>query len=195
MSLNVSEGTQFGLGEQAEQQVSSFWETLDSAEEMCRQLGFMPVERPVFAPPTIEPSWLDSLTPEQYHLLNAQLSSWRTYVQSKINQLVGGIMQCDNELDHLKAEVKKSLRTTATDHSGRAKKPSEEAIKDEMHTSPRCIEVTRRKQFYQQMKLTLEPHDERYGRDLRILSRALEMRGQELKYGGRGDPRGPHRGF
>lgn len=173
-----------GLGETQEGQVHAMWETLDSVVTEAASRGFLPVERPVFAPPVLHPEWLDSMTPETYHLLTAQLSAWDSYAQYNSIVLECGIEECDNEMDQLERSIKKHIRGTVRP------KPSEEAIKDEAKTNPRYLYLTQRKQQLSQMKKLIEPHLKRYGRDLRILSRALEIRRQELELGGRGDARG-----
>lgn len=188
MSLDVN-GAPLGLGETAEQQLHAVWETLDDVMVEVMKEGFFPMERPQYAPPALDPTWLDNLTPEKYHLLTAQLSAWKSYAQSIMTTLDCGIAECDNELDQLAASIRENARKAP------GKKPSVEAIKDLVKVNPRITELTQRKQMLQQKKKLVEPHFDRYGRDLRILSRALEMRGQELGSVGKGDARGPRRDF
>jgi len=187
MSLNVS-GAPLGLGETAEQQLHAVWETLDDIMIEVMKEGFLPVERPNYAPPVLQASWLDNLTPESYHLLNAQLSAWKSYAQSIITILECGIEECDNEMDQLGASIRSQARKAA-------KKPTADDVKDLVKINPRYNELRQKRQMFLQKKKLVEPHFDRYGRDLRILSRALEMRGQELGTVGRGDARGPRREF
>ena len=186
MSLNVPNAP-LGLGESAEQKLHAVWETLDDVMLEAMKEGFLPVERPNYAPPVLHAQWLDQLTPETYHLLNAQLSAWKSYAQSIITILECGIEECDNEMDQLGASIRTQARKTA------GKKPSVEETKDLVQINPRYNELRQKRQMLLQKKKMVEPHFDRYGRDLRILSRALEMRGQELGTVGRGDPRGQRR--
>ena len=190
MSLNIEAPT--GLGEQAESQLHSIFETLDDVMISVMKEGFMSSGRPQYAPPVIDPTWLTELTPERYHLLTASLSAWKTYSEELINTLECGIEECDNELKLLGPAIRKNVRLTAKANEER--KPNEDAIKDEVLTNPRYIQLTQRRQVLVQKKKIVEPYAARYGRDLRILSRALEMRRQELGFGGQGDAgNGPRR--
>lgn len=185
-SLDVSNAP-LGLGESAEQQLHAAWETIDDVLVEAMREGFYPVERPNYAPPILDPAWLNSLTPDNYHLLTAQLSAWKSYAQSLLTMLECGIEECDNEMDTLAAAIKERER------KGPGKKPPEAAIADKVKINTRYTELRQRRQMLVQKKKLIEPHFDRYGRDLRILSRALEMRGQELATVGRGDPRGARR--
>ena len=191
MSLQIHAPT--GLGEHTEQQIHDFWDTLDGSLVDVMRSGFMPVDRPNYAPPNLDPTQLDTLTPERYHLLSTQISSWKTYSQYILNNLKCGIEACEHELIVLGATIRKQMRAQAL-ASGN-KKPAEAVIDDEVLTNSRHIEVTRNRQMYYEHLKMVEPHDERYGRELRILSRALEMRRQELEANGLSESSGPRMGI
>ncbi len=180
MSLDVQAPT--GLGAHAEAQLHEKLETLDVMMLEVMKEGFMPSSRPAYAPPIIDAAWLTELTPARYHELTTQLSAWKTYAEELINTVKCGLEECETELKLLTPAIKKRIREVA--ELNREKKPSEDTIKDAVLTDPRFIEITRREQMLTQKLLLVEPHAERYGRDLRIISRALEMRRQELGFGG-----------
>lgn len=185
MSLNVTAPT--GLGETAEAKFHAACESLDEVLVELMKEGFHPVTRPNYAPPILDPQWLDALTPERYYLLVAQLDAWKTYAQSLMNTIDGGIEEVDTETKLLAPAIKKSIRAQP------GRKPSEEAIKDEVLTNPRYQELLLRRQRLVQKRKLVEPHFDRYGRNLRQLSRALELRRQELEHANKGDASGPRR--
>ena len=182
MSLHVTAPE--GLGHEAEQQLHATWETLDDVIIETLKEGFETITRPQYAPPILHPQWLDDLTPERYHLMVAGLSAWKTYTQSLLNTLDCGIVECDNEMKVLAPSIKQNIRLQAKQNQ--MTKPAEKVIDDLVLTNPRYIELMRRKQTLVQKRKLVEPHFDRYGRELRVLSRALEMRRQELEQAGGG---------
>lgn len=189
MSLHVNAPA--GLGQHAEQQLHATWETLDDVMVTAMKEGFGFTQRPIYRPPVLHPQWLDDLTPERYHLLIAQYSAWKTYSHSRMNTLDAGILECDNEMKILEPSIRQNIRISCQ-RSG-TKKPAEAVIKDMVLTNPRYQELLLKKQVAQQTRLIVEPDFERFSRELRALSRSLEMRRQELETSGRGDARGERR--
>lgn len=179
MGLDVTAPT--GLGETVESQLHDSWQTLDDILVMTIKEGFMPVDRPQYAPPVLQPEQLDNLTPEAYHLLVAQLSAWKTYSQSILATLECGIEEYDNEMEQVAAAIRAQIRKDAASRD--EKKPPEDAIKDEVRINPRYNELVKTRQTLIQKKKVIETYLDRFGRELRILSRALEMRRQELETG------------
>jgi len=189
MSLHVNAPT--GLGEVAEQHLHATWETHDGVLVDTMRNGFPAIMRPQYAPPDLRAHDLDTMTPDVYHLLVAALSAWKTYAQSRISDTDSCILECDNEMKILIPSIKIGIREYAK--ASGTPKPAEKALDDMVLTNPRYIELLHRKQVLVQTRKAIEPHFDRYGRELRILSRTLEMRGQELATAGRGDARGPRR--
>jgi hypothetical protein len=189
MSLNVTAPT--GLGENAEAKFHAACESLDEVIVEVLKEGFPPVTRPNYAPPLLDPSWLDNLTPERYHLMMAQLDAWKTYAHSLLNIIDGGVEETDTEMKLLVPAIKQAVRAQA--QASNAPKPAEKAIDDMVLTNPRYQELVLRRQRLVQKRKLVEPHYERYGRNLRQLSRSLEMRRQELEHTGTGDARGPRK--
>jgi len=183
MSLHVTAPT--GLGAAAEEEIHERFQTYDMVQVGVMKQGFMPIGKPHYAPPVLDPQELSTLTPEKYHFLTAQLSAWRSYTHEQTCDYECQIEECDNALKLLGPAIRKGIRTRC--ESLKIKKPAEDVIKDEVLTNPTWVEITLLRQKLLQKKKSIEPKHERYGRDLRILSRALEMRRQELGFGGTGD--------
>lgn len=188
MSLHVQAPT--GLGETAEQQLHGIFDTLDSVIVDVLKMGFPAVERPNFAAPgKLNPKQLDNLTPEDYHLLVAQYSAWKSYAAYQINVFECGILECDNELKVLPAAIRKNMRAMS------ATKPTKDEMEDEVTTNPRVIELTLMRQKYIETKKLIEPEYKMYSTALQQLSRSLEMRRQELETVHKGDARGRRRPY
>ena len=173
-----------GLSDEAEQQIEDYWSTIDGVLVDLHKQGFIPVRRPPFAPPEFLPIDFSQLTAERFYLLQAQYEAWKSYAAYNQALLKCGIEECKNSLKVLPAEVRKTVRNQYAE--AKERKPSNDAIDDEVITHPRYIELLNRLQRLEQTKELIDHASDSYSRKIQILSRTLELRRQELEVMGKG---------
>lgn len=175
--LNVGNAP-IGIGEQAAQQTHHRWDTMDNVISEAIKEGFNLMEMPKFAPPEADPNLLAHATPEEYALKYTQTEYWQSYDQTCLAWLDGILLQCDNEMDIITVDTKRTIRDQYK--QAREKKPSEASIMDDVKAIPRWRDLFHMKQQLQQKRGIVEAHYKRMSRTLKILSRFVEFRKNEM---------------
>jgi hypothetical protein len=180
MSLQVEPPA--GIGQSAEHEVHSMWDTIDNVLVETMKEGFYPLDTPRYAMPILDPSVLTNFNPDQYAILYAQMEGWQSYTASKLAVIDGGLFQCENEMDDIDVAIRTQVRRDC-ETSGE-KKPAEAAIKDMVKTNPRYRQLRLYHQQLKQTKNLLQSHFDRLGRGMRLLSRYIEV--QKIEAGNTG---------
>lgn len=164
------------------QEVHSQWDTIDAILVETMKEGFFPMDTPRYEMPLLTPEALTSYNPDQYAMLQARMEGWKSYTDSKLAVVSGGILQCENELEDIGVMLREEIRIQC-ENSGE-KKPPEERIKDMIKATPRYRQIKLEHQKLQQAKSLLETHLNRLGRGLALLSRNIERKKLELGMSG-----------
>lgn len=175
--LNVGNAP-IGVGEQAAQQTHQAWDTMDDVLTESMKEGFHLMEMPRFAPPDVKPQDLSSMTPDEYALKFTQAEYWQSYSQGTLAWIDGLLMQGANEMDMLEVDIKRFIRETAK--QAKERKPAEAIIMDEVKANPRWRELLYETQKLSQKRLVTDGQYKRMGRVLKILSRFVEFRKNEM---------------
>lgn len=167
-----------GVGEQSTQQTHQVWDTMDDVLTEAMKEGFFLMEMPRFAPPSADPEELANATPDKYALKFSQAEYWQSYSQSTLAWLDGLLLQCSNEMDIIEVDTKRFIRDAA--NQAKEKKPAETIIMDEVKANPRWRELLLTQQRLSQKRGVIEGQYKRMGRVLKILSRFVEFRKNEM---------------
>lgn len=155
MSNTLIVPEQLGLGEVELQEIESAWDTVDQAAIDAMRAGFPMPQRPSYPFPHLTASDLLNLTAQQFTVKQMQLEEWQAYAQGRMAQLDAIILQCTNEMEMIDVDTRARIRQMVTDKI--IKKPSENAIKDEVKLNPRWRALLLHKQQCQQEHSFTEP--------------------------------------
>jgi len=175
-----------GLGERLQEELHNVWDTFDDSELKLTQLGFPPVNKPGSARPHIEPGTLNRLNGAQLTEIFEQVGAWQDYATNLLSRFRGYLQQIDNEKKVLTARLRQGAIQAAM-QSGE-KKPPEKEIEQNVLLDPRYQELMQEEQKVEQQRFQMEGHVDSLNRQLKLVSRQVEIRRQELEAssGGRG---------
>lgn len=169
-----------GIGATAEEDVHNKWSSFESVEAELSYMGFPPVEKPPYSCPNLTPEMLTEATDKQYTAIFVQLGEWYGYVTNVHARIKAILIQIDNELGDLESRLREGT-VQASKIEGR-KKPTLQEIADTIKKDPRILELTLQKQHHEQKKLLLQSYVGQLERNLKIVSRQVEIRRQDLEH-------------
>jgi hypothetical protein len=183
--LNIPDAA--GVGSRLEQELHNIWDTFDLMELKLTQDGFEPMEKPNYNRPTLAPGMLASANGHQITELHEKFGAWHSYAANLLSRIRAATTQVDNEMTVLAIRLRKGA-LEASKRAGNKKKPTAKEIEDDVKLDPRYQELMLEKQKYDQQRFIMDSHVESLTRELRIISRQVEIRRQDLEAntGGRG---------
>ena len=169
-----------GAGIQVEQEVHDLWNTFDAVECHLIKLGVQPVEKPNYPRPRLAPGLLESGSARDISDLQIKYGAWHSYIANLLGRVRALNTQVANEMTILTIRLKKDMVQNAL--ANKQRKPSDKQLEVDSKLDPRYQELMLQKQKLEQQIQLLEPHNNDLGRELRIVSRQVELRRQELEH-------------
>jgi hypothetical protein len=182
--------TSLGMSPKEEDVVAHRWDTLEGVVDTIGTWGFAEAVGPQVECPMVTADML--LTPDvkQYTTLFTSLLHWFNYANKLKARVMAELLQLENEMSDIAAETRKRLRReneqrgNDTDVRGKKVKVNGKLtaldIDDEIETNLRHRELKIRAQSVKQTKYELDARCEELERSLRVVSRNIEMRKEEL---------------
>jgi len=182
--------TSLGMSPKEEDAVAHRWDTLEGVVDNIGSWGFGEAVGPNVECPMVTADML--LTPDvkQYTTLFTSLLHWFNYANKLKARVMAELLQLENEMSDIAAETRKRLRReneqrgNDTDVRGKKVKVNGKLtaldIDDEIETNLRHRELKIRAQAVKQTKYELDARCEELERSLRVVSRNIEMRKEEL---------------
>jgi hypothetical protein len=167
-----------GPGQTKEEFIHSKWDTFDEMELILAQAGFAPVEKPIFSQPRLTTEVLTTPDSHRYSEIYLQIEAWHNYAYNYKSRLQALQVGFENEMN----EIERDVRTTAM-AATRAKKLSAIALKDTVEANPRYGELKIEHQKLEQQRLLMQSHVDSLERDLKLVSRQVEIRRQDIDAG------------
>lgn len=173
-----------GVSKSIEDEIHDFWNTFQSMEYELYTTGFPPLDQPQYSRPSLTPDELEGLSINRATGLTTkyvQIGAWQEYAQNKLARIKGMSLQYENEMKAFAAQFRKKLiRDLTAEHEAGGsnkpfKKPSEETIMQELWTEPKYLTMLRDQQKYEQAKYEMEGHVDSLTREMRIVSRHIEV--------------------
>lgn len=190
MTLNVEDDP--GVGQHDQEDIHNRWDTIDEVELQLTMMGFPPMEKPDFAPPSINAALYQALSVGDGRTVtfeHARFSAWYSYAQAKLSHFKGVEKQTRNEMKQISNRVRKQIVDAAKNAA--EKKPSSEWIEQEASNDPRFIQLMLDLQRIEQIVDKLEGDAKMFAAGKSLTSRTVEVRRQELE--GLGGARGYRR--
>lgn len=166
--------TNVGMGQSAEQQIHKEWDTLESVETKLAMEGFTPMSTPEFPCPQIDEHALTTADNTSYTTTYAHQLSWFNYAGQALARATAEILQVQNEMTRIEATMRRGFKLGG-------KKMSAQEISDEILLDPRYTELKHREQILKQYKVELDAYYEGIERGLKVISRQVEIRKQEIE--------------
>lgn len=175
-----------GPGAEEEEGTHNKWDTFDDVELEMTMMGFPPVPMPSYTCPELTSDMLTTANSKKYTETYQQMESWFNYAANTLARMKALQLQIANEMNKIGRLVKEGA---PVDDKG--KKPSVGTLIDMVENHPRYEELKLEDQKWEQKKQILQSHVVRLEKDLKLLSRQVEIRRQENDMGNRGSGR-PH---
>lgn len=178
--------TSIGMSEREETAAATRWDTLEGVIETMNGWGFKEAETPKVEMPIITAQMLLTPDTKEYTTMFASVLYWFNYSNKIKARVVAEMLQLDNEMSDIGAETRKRLRRE-NEQRKKDDKLNAQAIDDEIETNLRHRELKIRAQALKQMKYELDAQCEELERSLRVVSRNIEMRKEEMGQGRTGE--------
>lgn len=178
-NLRLPRALAIGAGEEQKSAILSHWNTADSVEEDIERKGFKDKTEPDFECPEIDLETLTGPDNRQYTTMYVRLMAWFGYSSEMLGKTQVRILQYENMLDVLTANTRRQVREVTEAVGG--KKPTAEALQDQLLANPEYLDVLRELQRYKQARILLEKKVENIERSLRLVSRQVEIRRLDIE--------------
>jgi hypothetical protein len=167
-----------------ENNATNRWDTLERVINTVGNWGLAEAETPKVDCPTVSPEML--LTPDvkQYTTMYTAFLHWFNYANKLKARIIAELLQFENEMDDIAAATRKALREQG---NILPKKLTAKDIDDEVNTTPRYRELKIRAQELEQLKAEMDARCEELERSLRVVSRNIEVRKEEMGDGRKGE--------
>jgi hypothetical protein len=148
------------------------------------RMGFPPVEQPSHSRPVLTPEILTTPDSRQYTEVYWRLEAWHDYAFNTMARIKAILVQVANEKNQIERSIRKDAAQPSAD--GEAKeKLSKQEMDDLIAEHPRYHELSYEEQKLEQQKILLQSHVESLERDLKLVSRQVEIRRQDIDQGKR----------
>ena len=191
--LHLPDGA-LGVSASEQQAIRAKWNTLEEIEEELAGKGLVAMERPPFEyPGAVTPDQLTTQNNQEYSTLYAQHLGWYNFVALTLARVKAMLLQINNEMDDIEVRIRKELK----DQNKRLAKDerfNEKDISDSVSSDQRYKELTLEKQRFDQKKLEYDAYLDNMDRNLKVISRQVEIRRLEHE-GGKIEGAMPFRGY
>ena len=171
-----------GISEKEESAAAHRWDTLEGVIETMNSWGFKEAETPKVEMPIISADMLLTPDTKEYATMFSSVLYWYNFSNKIKARVLAEMLQLENEMSDIGAETRKRLRRE-NEQRKKEDKLGTQAIEDEIETNLRHRELKIRAQGLKQMKYELDAQCEELERSLRLVSRNIEMRKEEMGQG------------
>jgi hypothetical protein len=180
-----------GAGETLVRKTKERWDTLDGVEEHLRELKVPDLREPTVEAPEVTAEHLLTPDTKEYTVMFANTRIWYGYATRLLARTHAALLEVGNQLANLEAALRKKLRDQQKG-AAKADKLSAAEIDDEVTTDPDWQELKLREQTLKQYKLELSAWYDDLDRQLKLVSRQVEVRREDFQ-GGRNEGNMPGR--
>lgn len=168
-----------GIGVSDLEAISNKFQTESEVEAELVMLGIPEVKKPEHELPEITAASLTTTNSQEYTTMYAQQLAWANYLGPILAKVTSNLAQAENQMKLIKAKIEEtaSARNKLLQKQDRLKESEiENSVLNDVIYQEAMLEA----QKYKQLKLRLEAAHEIAGRNLRIISRQVEIRRQEI---------------
>ena len=166
-----------GLGANEQQKIHSEWNTFDNVQIELMREGVMPVDKPTVACQRLTAEQLTTLDDKRYAETYAHICSWFGYISDLLARTRGAILEVENEMKYVWASLRAGAIQAA--EMRQEKKPADKEIEMTILLDPSYKQLKLSSQNLDQRKLVLEAQADLLEKDLKMVSRQVELRKME----------------
>ena len=156
--------------------------TLPDVDRELKSMGISGGNQPNFPLPELTAASLTTTNSDEYTLMYAQQLSWSNYLGPILADVSGGLVQAENQMTLIEAKITEVVKQQNKVRS-KEDRVSADDIKIQVLNDPIYQEAMLEAQRLKQFKLKLEAMHEIAGRNLRLVSRQVEIRRQDIEAG------------
>lgn len=169
-----------GVGSQELQVILSRFQTLGGVESDLQHQGIsMALDPPQFPLPRITAEILSNINTSDYTRVYSEVLAWFNFITPLHAQVRAALVESENKLSIVEETMRKRLRQQNRLVSKEARQPNDE-ITSEVITDPTYQNILLEVQVQKQRKLELEAYVEICERNMRVISRQVEIKKIEM---------------
>jgi len=173
-----------GLSEQATKNIEMQWDSHASVRDWLAQHGIHPLAEPQVMCPEVTPDMLLNPDPRSYAELFANLVQWQNYFDELLAEACACLLPIENEMEDIESAKRIHFRKM-NEGKTKADRVTDDEVQDLILQDPRYRELKLSQQIFKQHKLFVETKVEQQGRKVRMVSRQVTIRQNELEAGQR----------
>ena len=173
-----------GVGETAAAAIESRWDTIQSVDEYLVKQGMLPNSIPECTCPPVTAELLSTTNTAQYTTLFASQLRWKNYAGRLLADIRAHLLQINNEMSDIETDRRITFRKM-NETKAKSDRISSDEMVDRINIEPRYRELKIQGQQMQQLRLKLEAWDEELDRNMKTISRQIEVRKTEFTGGTR----------
>ena len=177
--LQLPDVSQIGVGCSDVQDIESVWRTANHIENEIHEKGIVDTPSPRYECPEVDPERFSSSDGNEVTRIYLQFNGWFSYIAEILSKVTIYILEYENMIEHLEAHMREQFRQLTE----RGKKLTKEEVNDKIIVNPKHIELTRQLQQYKQYKIRLQARADALEKSVRMVSRQVEIRRQEIEFG------------
>ena len=162
--------------------IQSKFTTLGHVDQELKSMGIVGGKQPDFPLPELTAAALTTTSSTEYTEMYAKQLAWSNYLGPVLADVSSGLLEAENQMTLIEAKIKEVAKEQ---NKARAKEDrvSDVDIKNQVLNDPIYQEAMLEAQRLKQFKLKLEAMHEIAGRNLRLVSRQVTIRGQDIEAG------------
>ena len=175
--LHVPRGVGLGTGDLSSSK--KMFSTMEQSDEYARRVGAVTGSKPIEAIPSVTAEMLSDADPRTYSAHYAQQLAWYNYLTPILAELKGDLLQAENTLEMIGARIKRGLYDqNKVVH--KSEKMTADEIDVEIKNDPDYRDALIRVQELSQKKLLIDAAVSNVERNLKVVSRQVEIRKLEF---------------
>lgn len=186
--LSLGEDIITDMGEAEAARIRNEWDMGQEVDAyVTNVLGIPPPREPQYACPELKVEDLTTEDNQLYTRVFAQRTSWYGFLSEKKAQHDAKVIGLKAEMERIETNIRQTLRKNSTRKTagGETKAPPGKEMEDQINEDMRYTECKRQLVFHLQILERLNARVQRLDRELRLTSRQVEIRRQELDSNGR----------
>lgn len=176
--LVIREG--IGISQSETGKVMSKFDTMPIVERDLSDMGLKDKHKPTFDIPEITAEVLNTTDNRDYTRIYAEQLAWFNYLAPLYAEVRSRLLQAENQRELVEANIKKGLLDIGKEGVRGPKKPTAEEIRIEVLNDPTYQEIMLETQYRTQQKYQLDAWVEIIERNLRVISRQVEIKKIEI---------------
>jgi hypothetical protein len=156
------------------------WNTIDKVEEGIRMWNLPHLREPTVECPVLTAEMLQTADPKEYSRKFADMRIWYDYSSRLSAKIRANLLQERNRLEDLEAELRISFRNTNQGKTKREDRMTAEEIADRVTIDANVRAARQDVQLWEQHHIQVTAVTEGLERSLKLMSRQIELRREEI---------------